>query len=96
MNKEIFCTLGPNSLNKKFLNFSKRNVNLLRINMSHVEIYELSKIIKYIKQHTNTSICIDTEGAQIRTKVKKKYFLKINRKLKIFRVQKFNFFIPNF
>lgn len=85
MNKEIFCTLGPNSLNKKFLNFSKRNVNLLRINMSHVEIYELPKIIKYIKKHTNTPICIDTEGAQIRTKVKKKYFLKINRKLKIFK-----------
>ena len=85
MKKEIFCTLGPNSLNKKFLNFSKRNVNLLRINMSHVEINKLPKIIKYIKKNTNTPICIDTEGAQIRTKVKKKYFLKINRKLKIFK-----------
>jgi pyruvate kinase len=84
MKKEIFCTLGPNSLNKKFLNFSKRNVNLLRINMSHVELNKLSKIIRYIKQHTNTPICIDTEGAQIRTKVKKDYYLKTNRKVKIF------------
>ena len=74
MKKEIFCTLGPNSLNKKFLNFSKRNVNLLRINMSHVEINKLPKIIKYIKKNTNTPICIDTEGAQIRTKVKKNIF----------------------
>ena len=84
MKKEIFCTLGPNSLNKKFLNFSKRNVNLLRINMSHIELNQLPKIIRYIKQHTYTPICIDTEGAQIRTKVKKEYFLKINRKVKIF------------
>jgi len=85
MKKEIFCTLGPNSLNKKFLNFSNRNVNLLRINMSHVEINKLPKIIKYIKKNTNTHICIETEGAKIRTKVKKKYFLKINKKLKIFK-----------
>ena len=85
MKKEIFCTLGPNSLNKKFLSFSNRNVNLLRINMSHVEINKLPKIIKYIKKNTNTPICIDTEGAQIRTKVKKKYFMKINKKLKIFK-----------
>ena len=64
--KKIFCTLGHNSLNRRFLNFSKKNVNLLRINMSHVEAHELQRLIKYIRRNTNTPICIDSEGAQIR------------------------------
>ncbi len=83
--KKIFCTLGHNSLNRKFLNFSKKNVNLLRINMSHMEAHELPRLIKYIRRNTNTPICIDTEGAQIRTKVKKKLFCKTNTLIKIFK-----------
>jgi pyruvate kinase len=83
--KKIFCTLGPSSLNKKFLNFSKKNVDLLRINMSHVEANELPRIVRYIRNNTNVPICIDTEGAQIRTKVKKKLFCKLNTRLKIFK-----------
>ena len=83
MKKEIFCTLGPGSLNKRFLNFSKKNVNLLRLNMSHVDIKNLSKTIIFIRKHTKTPICIDTEGAQIRTKVKKRIFLQKNKKIKI-------------
>ena len=83
--KKIFCTLGHNSLNRRFLNFSKKNVNLLRINMSHMEAHELQRLIKYIRRNTNTPICIDTEGAQIRTKVKKKLFCKTNTLIKIFK-----------
>ena len=85
MPTKIFCTLGPSSLNKEFLNFSQKNVDLLRINMSHVEIRSLSKLVKKIRKQTKTPICIDTEGAQIRTKVKKRLFYKIKKKIKIFK-----------
>ena len=74
MSKEpikILCTLGPKTLNKKFLNFAKDKIDLLRLNMSHIEITKLRRIIKFIKKNSKIPICIDTEGAQIRTKVKK-------------------------
>lgn len=87
MKKEIFCTLGPGSLNKRFLNFSKKNINLLRLNMSHIDIKDLPKTINFIRKHTKTPICIDTEGAQIRTKVKKKTFFKKNINIKISRAK---------
>ena len=75
---KIICTIGPSSLNSKFLEYSKKNIDLLRLNMSHLNISELKKNIKFIKKRTNCPICIDTEGAQIRSKFKKKKFLKKN------------------
>ena len=74
MKKEIFCTLGPGSLNKNFLKFSQKNINLLRINMSHVEPSQLPKMINYIRRYTKTPICIDTEGAQIELKLKRIFY----------------------
>ena len=48
---KIICTLGPSSLNKRFLNFAKRNgVKLLRLNMSHLKIVDLKKSIDFIKK----------------------------------------------
>lgn len=90
MKKEIFCTVGPGSLNKRFLNFSRKNINLLRLNMSHVDIKNLPKTINFIRKYTNTPICIDTEGAQIRSKVIKNMTYKKNLKLNIF-LKKGNF-----
>ena len=43
---DIFCTLGPSSLNKKFLKFSNSNISLLRLNLSHLKATELPKLIK--------------------------------------------------
>ena len=80
---EIICTLGPSTLNKEFLKFAKNKISLLRLNMSHLSLNNLEKKIKFIKKHTNIPICIDTEGAQIRTKVKKKKLLKYGKKIKI-------------
>lgn len=77
--------MGPKSINKKFLNFSKKNIDLLRINMSHVEAKALPNLIKKIRRQTNVPICIDTEGAQIRTKVKKRINYKIGKQIKILR-----------
>ena len=69
---EIWVTLGPSSLNKDFLKFCKNKVSLLRLNMSHINLKKMAKIISFVKKNSNIPICIDTEGAQIRTKVKKK------------------------
>ncbi len=80
---KIICTLGPNSLNKKFLRFSKNKINLLRLNMSHLSLEGLKKKIKFVKRNTQIPICIDTEGAQIRIKVKNDKFLRLNQKIKI-------------
>jgi pyruvate kinase len=79
-NPKILVTVGPASLNKKFLKFCINNVSLLRLNMSHIKISNLSPIISFIRKHNKkTPICIDTEGAQLRTKIKKKIFLKKNK-----------------
>ena len=77
INTKIFCTLGPSSINKKFLSYAEGKVNLLRLNMSHLSLKKLEENIKYIRKYSNIPICIDTEGAQIRTKSpKKKYYRK--------------------
>ena len=81
---KIICTLGPSSLNRKFLEYSKKNINILRLNMSHLNLNEMQKNILFIRKYTNTQICIDSEGAQIRSKVKKKKFFKKNSKITVF------------
>ena len=80
MKKKIFCTLGPSSINSDFLKFSRNKVDLLRINMSHVNVNILEKLIKKIRKNTKVPICLDTEGAQIRTKVKNSKKIKLNSK----------------
>ena len=84
-NIKILVTLGPSSLNKNFLKFCKKEkVSLLRLNMSHIENSNLKRTIKFIKKFNSvTPICIDTEGAQIRTKITKKITLKRNNKFTI-------------
>ena len=90
---KIFCTLGPSTLNKKFLRFAQRNrIDLVRLNMSHLSAKNLEKNIKFIKANSNLNICIDTEGAQIRTKTEKKILLQKNQKLTIFRHKKIHFY----
>ena len=68
MSTKLFITLGPSTVNKEFLsNIDKKHVKLLRINLSHTDLSELSSLVKYIRKYTNIDICFDTEGAQIRT-----------------------------
>jgi ATP sulfurylase len=65
---EIICTIGPSSLsNDTLLAFEELGVNLLRINLSHTKVDELADTIEYVKSISSIPICIDTEGAQIRT-----------------------------
>ena len=77
---QIICTLGPSSMNKKFLKFAKKNkVSLLRLNMSHLSLHNLKQSIEFLKKNSSIPICIDTEGAQIRTKVKKPVYIKLGK-----------------
>ena len=88
---KILCTLGPNTLNKKFLNFAKGKVSLLRLNISHIKINKLKNIIRFLKKNSNIPLCIDTEGAQIRTKVKKTTKCKQGQTIKLYKENKGNF-----
>lgn len=83
MQNKIICTLGPSSFNTNVLkNLKKCGVFIFRINMSHTNINELEKKILFLKKNKIKNICIDTEGAQLRTtKVKKKFLLKKNKEI---------------
>ena len=85
MKKKIICTIGPSSSNKKVLSGLKKNgVDIFRINLSHTSLRQLPGKINLLKKNNIKNICIDTEGAQVRTtKVKKSIFFKKNKKIKI-------------
>ena len=66
--KEILCTLGPASLNQKTISkLENLGVGLFRINLSHTQASDLEQLINKIRSYTKVPICLDTEGAQIRT-----------------------------
>lgn len=82
---KIICTLGPKSFDKKTLELLKKEkVDLFRINLSHTNLEDIEKTIKYLKRYNLKNICIDTEGAQIRTtETNKKYFIKLGQFINI-------------
>lgn len=92
-NIEIFCTVGPSSLNRNFLKFCGKKIDLVRINLSHVKPKDLQKYIDKLKKNTPVNICIDTEGAQIRTKINKIKKLKKNQIID-FKRNSYPFFSP--
>ncbi len=78
---KIIITLGPSSLKKNIVeNMDTSGVDLFRINLSHTKTESLSKVIKNIQGWTEKPVCLDTQGAQIRTgqMKKNKVFLKTN------------------
>jgi pyruvate kinase len=65
---ELLCTLGPASLNDRVIHWLERaGTSLLRLNLSHTMIEDLERIVNFIQRRTSIPICLDTEGAQIRT-----------------------------
>ena len=67
---KLFITLGPSTLNKKFLtSVDSKNIKLLRINLSHTDIKDLPRLVKFIRKYSRTPICFDSEGAQIAIKL---------------------------
>ena len=67
----ILCTLGPSSLNRHVIErLEDREVDLFRINLSHTPIDKVEETVGLIQSFsTSTPICLDTEGAQVRTGV---------------------------
>ena len=66
--KELLCTLGPASLNERAISrLADLGVGLFRINLSHTRIDDLVGTIQRIRGMTSVPICLDSEGAQIRT-----------------------------
>ena len=66
--KEILCTLGPVSLNGPVIErLAEHGASLFRINLSHTPLDRVAATIDEIRRHTAVPVCIDTEGAQIRT-----------------------------
>jgi ATP sulfurylase len=65
---EILCTLGPASLNRRTIQrLEQSGATLFRINLSHTKLVDLPRIIETIREATQIPICLDSEGAQIRT-----------------------------
>ncbi len=68
---ELICTIGPSSDSKdKLLALKKAGVDIFRVNMSHASIDDLKRF-QMIAEEINIKIGVDTEGAQIRTKISK-------------------------
>jgi sulfate adenylyltransferase len=66
----LICTLGPSSLNERVISeLEEIGVMSFRINMSHTDLSDLERTIHLIQKCTRVPICIDTEGAQMRTGV---------------------------
>ena len=77
---KLIATLGPSSLKPNIIKKLKKDVSLFRLNMSHLNLSSLENNLKKLKGLNINNICIDTEGAQVRTvKVKKKFLAKKKR-----------------
>jgi len=67
LSEKILVTLGPSSLEQKTVEqCAALGVYVFRINLSHTPIDNLEATIKLIQSWTDTPVCLDTEGAQLR------------------------------
>jgi pyruvate kinase len=67
MKIKILCTLGPASLRGDVIRaLEERGVDLFRINLSHTPPEAVEPTIALIRRYSNTPICLDTQGAQVR------------------------------
>ena len=74
---KIICTIGPSTFQKrKLMQLKRLNVSLFRINLSHTKITDLSKRIQDLQNLKIKNICIDVEGAQVRTTTLPRKFFK--------------------
>jgi pyruvate kinase len=64
----IACTLGPRSLNERVIEqLQEAGTSLFRVNMSHTEVGNLDRILRFVRKQTKVPLSIDTEGARLRT-----------------------------
>jgi pyruvate kinase len=68
MRKKLLCTLGPASMNDRVIGrLTELGVALFRINLSHTTLDDLPSVIRFVQDRTSVPICLDSEGAQVRT-----------------------------
>ena len=92
INKKVICTIGPSCENKETLSRLKESgVDIFRVNMSHANIEDIYRLNE-IAVNLGLKLGIDTEGAQIRTKLngKKNIFLKKEQSIVINTKEKNN------
>jgi ATP sulfurylase len=66
--KKILCTLGPSSANPRTIErLEQAGATLFRVNLSHTSLEDLAETVSGIQAATDVPICLDTEGAQVRT-----------------------------
>ena len=66
--KKILCTLGPASANPRTIErLEQAGATLFRVNLSHTSLEDLAETVSGIQRATDVPICLDTEGAQVRT-----------------------------
>lgn len=64
----VLCTLGPASLQEATIRrLEERDVDLFRINLSHTPLEQVAPTIELIQSFSSVPVCLDTEGAQVRT-----------------------------
>jgi pyruvate kinase len=101
---KVTCTVGPASLKPKIIRrLQELGVNLFRINLSHTPIERVGPTIAFLQQHSIVPICLDTEGAQVRTgsftvaptSLKKGSLIQLHRHSVYGDAKKFNFTPPD-
>ncbi|MCX6718097.1 MAG: sulfate adenylyltransferase [Candidatus Staskawiczbacteria bacterium] len=67
-NIKILATVGPSSIDKEILQrMESAGVDIFRINLSHTKEKDFNGIFSKISSSVKKTICVDSEGAQIRT-----------------------------
>lgn len=65
---KILCTLGPSTMAPAMIKkLDEMDVDIFRINLSHTPLEEVEKTIERIVHATRKPLCLDLEGAQIRS-----------------------------
>ncbi len=66
--KKIIVTVGPTSLEpSKIQAMEREGVEIFRINLSHMPLHAFVETAEKLMSWTRKTVCIDTEGAQLRT-----------------------------
>jgi len=74
MKTKLLVTLGPSSIKKDIIeSMDKHDVFLFRINLSHTPVDKVEETVNLIRSYTDTPICLDSEGAQIRNQDMKEW-----------------------
>jgi len=99
-NRKVICTVGPSSLKPRVIrSLEELGVSLFRINLSHTPIEGVQPAIAFLQQHSKVPVCLDSEGAQIRTgkfaspptSLRKDSVVQVHRQPISGTAQKFNF-----